>query len=177
MSSNGAGEPAGAPDTRRGPIGARLFRSACARFATGVAVVTVTDAEGRPHGLTVNSFTSLSLDPPLVLISIDLRNSILGHFLAASYFAINILAEGQESLSLRFSSVSENRFAGIAWRTSELGLPLLDGALAHLECAVIRPVDAGDHTVLMGEVRAADYSEGRPLVYFSSGYRRLDSGV
>jgi flavin reductase (DIM6/NTAB) family NADH-FMN oxidoreductase RutF len=160
---------------RAGPVPAQLYRRACAQFATGITVVTVVDANGHPHGMTVNSFSSVSLDPPLVLVSIDLRNSILGHFLSASFFAINILAEGQEGLSRRFSSVSEERFEGVEWHISPLGLPLLDGVLAHLECSVARTFEAGDHTVLVGEVRDASYAHGKPLVFFNSGYRNLHS--
>ena len=181
MSSNAAGERAESlaaqleahKETGLGRVSSQLYRRVCAQFATGIAVVTVADATGHPHGLTVNSFTSVSLEPPLVLVSIDLRNSILGHFQAASFFAINILAEGQENLSQRFSSVAENRFAGVQWRESALGLPLLDGVLAHLECAVARTLEVGDHTVLIGEVRHAACDEGKPLVYFNSGYRHL----
>jgi flavin reductase (DIM6/NTAB) family NADH-FMN oxidoreductase RutF len=156
-------------------VGPQLYRRSCAQFATGITVVTVIDAHGHPHGMTVNSFSSVSLDPPLVLVSIDLRNSILGHFLSASAFAINILAEGQEALSQRFSSVSERRFEGVEWRSSPAGMPLLDGVLAQLECSVVRTFEAGDHTVLIGEVRHACYAEGRPLVYFDSVYRSLNS--
>jgi flavin reductase (DIM6/NTAB) family NADH-FMN oxidoreductase RutF len=155
------------------PVDATLYRQTCARFATGITVVTVADEGGHPHGMTVNSFSSVSLDPPLVLVSIDLRNAILGHFLSSRFFAINILAEHQQHLSQRFSSTSENRFSNIAWHAGETGVPLLEGVLAHLECSVSRTFDAGDHTVLLGEVRYAGYKEGRPLVYFGSSYQNL----
>ncbi len=154
-------------------VGPRLYRRACAQFATGITVVTVIDANGHPHGMTVNSFSSVSLDPPLILVSIDLRNSILGHFLSASAFAINVLAEGQEAISRRFSSVSERRFEGVEWHSSPAGMPLLDGVLAHLECSVAQTFEAGDHTLLIGEVRHASYREGRPLLYFDSAYQAL----
>jgi flavin reductase (DIM6/NTAB) family NADH-FMN oxidoreductase RutF len=150
-----------------------LYRRTCARFATGITVVTVVDEFGRPHGMTVNSFSSVSLDPPLVLVSIDLSNAILGHFLSSSYFAINILAEHQEHLSRRFASVSENRFNDIGWHPGEFGVPLLDGVLAQLECSVTTTLEAGDHTVLIGEVRLAGCTDGKPLVYFDSSYRTL----
>ena len=88
-------------------------------------------------------------------------------------FAINILAEHQQHLSRQFSSPSENRFTDVEWRSGELGVPLLDGVLAHLECAVAQTFEAGDHTVLVGEVRFAGYTEGRPLVYFGSSYSAL----
>jgi flavin reductase (DIM6/NTAB) family NADH-FMN oxidoreductase RutF len=162
------------PESLR-PIDSSLYRRTCGQFATGITVVTVVDAGGQPHGMTVNSFSSVSLEPPLVLVSIDLRNAILGHFLASSFFAINILAEHQEDLSQRFSSTSANRFDGIGWHSAISGTPLLDGVLAHLECSVVRTFEAGDHTVLIGEVIRAGYSAGRPLVYHDSSYQSLSS--
>jgi flavin reductase (DIM6/NTAB) family NADH-FMN oxidoreductase RutF len=155
------------------PVDTWLYRRTCAQFTTGITVVTVLDSLGHPHGMTVNSFASVSLDPPLVLVSIDLRNAILGHFISSSWFAINVLAEDQENLSRRFSSASENRFVDVDWHQGASGMPVLDGVLAHLECSVVQTFEAGDHTVLLGEVRSAECREGRPLIYFDSGYRSL----
>jgi flavin reductase (DIM6/NTAB) family NADH-FMN oxidoreductase RutF len=155
------------------PVDSWLYRRTCAQFATGITVVTVLDSNGHPHGMTVNSFSSVSLDPPLVLVSIDLTAAIVGHFISSSWFAINILAEHQEYLSRRFSSPSENRFAGVDWHQGASGTPLLDGVLAHLECSVVRTFEAGDHSVLIGEVRVAEYREGKPLIYFNSCYQNL----
>jgi flavin reductase (DIM6/NTAB) family NADH-FMN oxidoreductase RutF len=155
------------------PVDAWLYRRTCAQFATGITVVTVLDSLGHPHGVTVNSFSSVSLDPALVLVSIDLRNAILGHFISSSWFVINILAEHQEHLSRRFSIASENRFIDVNWRAGTSGTPILEGVLAHLECSVVRTFEAGDHTVLIGEVRGAGYVEGKPLLYFNSGYQSL----
>jgi flavin reductase (DIM6/NTAB) family NADH-FMN oxidoreductase RutF len=161
------------PDDLLVNIDPRLYRRTCARFTTGITVVTTLDNEGHPHGMTVNSFSSVSLDPPLVLVSIDLKNAILGHFISSSWFAINVLAEHQEDLSRRFSSASERRFLGLEWRAGACGIPLLEGVLAQLECSVVRTFEVGDHTLLIGEVRRAGYVEGRPLVYFDSAYRHL----
>jgi len=149
------------------------YRRTCAKFATGITVVTTLDSHGHPHGMTVNSFTSVSLEPPLVLVSIDLRNSILGHFISTSWFGINVLAEHQEHLSRRFSSTAENRFLDVNWRAGISGTPLLDGVLAQFECAVVQTFEAGDHTILVGEVRGAVCHEGKPLVFFDSKYRSL----
>jgi flavin reductase (DIM6/NTAB) family NADH-FMN oxidoreductase RutF len=149
------------------------YRRTCAQFVTGITVVTTLDSHKHPHGMTVNSFSSVSLDPPLVLVSIDLRNAILGHFISSSWFAINILAEHQEELSRRFSSPSENRFLEVDWHPGVSGTPLLDGVLAQMECSVVRTFEAGDHTVLIGEVRRATHTEGKPLVFFDSGYHHL----
>jgi flavin reductase (DIM6/NTAB) family NADH-FMN oxidoreductase RutF len=154
-------------------IDTRLYRRTCAQFATGITVVTTIDSQGHPHGMTVNSFSSVSLDPPLVLVSIDLKNAILGHFISTSWFAINILAEHQEELSRRFSSSSGDHFLNLDWRVGASGAPLLEGVLAQLECSVVRTFEAGDHTVLIGEVRRARYGEGKPLLYFDSGYQHL----
>ncbi|HEY3823680.1 MAG TPA: flavin reductase family protein [Bryobacteraceae bacterium] len=154
-------------------IDAWRYRRTCAQFVTGITVVTTLDSHGHPHGMTVNSFSSVSLDPPLVLVSIDLKNAILGHFISSSWFAINILAEHQEDLSRRFSSASENRFLELNWQAGASGVPLLEGVLAQLECAVVRTFEVGDHTVLIGEVRRAGFSEGKPLVFFDSAYRQL----
>lgn len=155
-------------------VTASAFRHACARFATGVTVVTVVDEAGHPHGMTVNSFASVSLDPPLVLVSIDLRNAILGHFLSRRFFGINILQEGQEEISRRFSNPAEKRFEGIEWTRGSSGVPVLRDMLATLECAVTRSFEEGDHAVLIGRVIHATFSNGRPLLYFGSEYRSLN---
>src|SRR5580658_8120046 len=114
------------------------YRRTCAQFTTGITVVTTLDSHGHPHGMTVNSFSSVSLDPPLVLVSIDLKNAILGHFISSSWFAINVLAEHQEELSRRFSGPFKDRFAGLDWYVGRSGTPLLPGVVAQLECSVER---------------------------------------
>ena len=164
--------------TASAPVDGSLFRRVCGRFATGVTVVTTSDSEGNPHGLTVNSFCSVSLEPPLVLVSIDSRNSSLGRFLEGTPFAINILAVSGEELSRRFSASVDDRFGGIAWTRGLTGAPLLPGALAYFECVLEKAVEAGDHTVLIAAVknlRLADQDSGQnePLVFFDSTYRAL----
>jgi flavin reductase (DIM6/NTAB) family NADH-FMN oxidoreductase RutF len=154
-------------------IAASQYRRACALFATGITVITTVDESGRPHGMTVNSFSSVSLDPPLVLICVDLKNAILGHFMTSAWFAVNVLEERQEAISRRFSSPSENRFHGIEWAPGESGAPLLAGVLAQMQCALTKTFEIGDHAVLVGEVRHASYREGRPLLYFNSAYRKI----
>jgi len=154
-------------------VDSTLFRRVCARFPTGVTVITVRDAEGHPHGVTISSFSSLSLKPQLVMVCIDLQSGVLGHFLESSHFAINVLAEDQEHHSRRFASTSESRFLGVEWREAESGVPLLEGSLAHLECATTRWFEAGDHVVLIGEVLRAACREGKPLIFFASQYTTL----
>jgi len=123
--------------------------------------------------LTINSFASLSLDPPLVMVSINLRCSALQHFLESVHFTINVLADDQEHHSRRFARHAEDRFQGVGWRAAASGAPLLDGALAHLECSRLRWFEAGDHAVLIGQVVRAGCRDGRPLVFFQSGYASL----
>ncbi len=154
-------------------VGPHAFLRACAQFTTGVAVTTVLDSAGAPHGMTVNSFTSVSLQPPLVLVCIDRKARILEHFLNSDLFAINILRENQESLSRRFAQEYEDRFGSVEWYPGETRMPLIPGALATLECSVFQRLESGDHTVVIGEVVSAIRHEGRPLIYFSSSYRSL----
>lgn len=149
------------------------YRRACSRFATGITVVTVVDAEGRPHGVTMNSFSSVSLDPPLVLVSLDLKSALLGHFLTCKGFAINVLRDDHEHLSRRFASTAADRFEGVAWHPGESGYPLLEGMIAHFECRRAQHFEVGDHTVLIGEVLRVETAPGKPLLYFDSGYREI----
>jgi flavin reductase (DIM6/NTAB) family NADH-FMN oxidoreductase RutF len=153
------------------------FRKACGAFTTGVAIATVTGRDGKPHGLTVNSFTSVSLHPPLVLICIAHKAATHGPFASAASFIINILRDAQEDLSARFASSHSNRFDGVDWRAGANGAPVLAGSLAVLECEMRERIDAGDHTMFLGEVRhaaCADQAEASaPLVYFSGKYAKL----
>ncbi len=154
-------------------VTAESFRSACAKFATGVAVVTTLAPSGDPHGLTINSFCSLSLDPPLVMIAIARDCVFLQHFESSGHFAVNILSEHQRDLSNRFAQLPEGRFTGVAWRSGATGSPLIEGALAVLECNTVQVFDTGDHRVLIGEAIAVEIGEGRPLVFFGSDYSGL----
>jgi flavin reductase (DIM6/NTAB) family NADH-FMN oxidoreductase RutF len=167
MSSNPVTVP------RKG-VGPETFLRACAQFTTGVAITTVLDQSAAPHGLTVNSFTSVSLEPPLVLVSIDRKTRIIEHFAKSDYFAINILRENQQELSMRFARPLDDRFDTVEWYPGESGMPLIAGSLAMIECAIERRIDAGDHVILIGEVISAVRHEGRPLLYFGSSYRRID---
>jgi flavin reductase ActVB len=150
------------------------FCRTCARFPTGVTILTVVDAKGAPHGMTASSFTSVSLDPPLVLVCVDHRATVMEHLRQCEHFGINILSEGQHELSTRFARRGEDRFEGIAWTPGHHGVPVIPGVLASFECGVHRLVDAGDHAILIGEVQHAEHRDGRPLVYFRSGYHKLD---
>lgn len=142
------------------------------RFATGVAIATCCRA-GQPHGLTINSFVSVSLEPPLVSFCIDRGAQALSAFLDAASFAVHVLSASQEDLSNRFARRAGDRFQDLAWRPGALGDPLLDGVLASFECAKWQTVEAGDHFLLLGEVKNIEIQEGDPLLYFGSRYRRL----
>lgn len=150
-----------------------LFRKSCGRYATGIAVATVTGPDGKPYGLTVNSFTSVSCAPPLVLICVDYRCTLLPMFRSSSWYGINVLSDHQRDLSIRFSQRELDRFDGIEWRRSENGVPFIPSCLASLECCVSQTVEAGDHAILIAEVTSAEWRDGEPLVYFGSSYRHL----
>jgi flavin reductase (DIM6/NTAB) family NADH-FMN oxidoreductase RutF len=139
-----------------------------------VAVVTTRAADGTPHGLTINSFSSLSLDPPLVMVAIDRSCAVLRSFESNGHYAINILREDQLALSMKFAQIPEGRFTGVEWRVGHTGSPVLNGVLAVLDCRTVNVVDTGDHRVLIGEVVNTEIGEGRPLLFFGSKYVRLE---
>jgi len=152
----------------------RTLRDALGCFATGVTVVTTTDATGQPIGLTANSFSSVSLDPPLILFCLARSSSNLERFRQAEHFAINVLHIGQQPTSGAFARSNAERFEGVAWETWETGAPILSGALASFECVPHEVVEAGDHLVFIGRVTRARFEPRRdPLLYFRGKYRRL----
>ncbi len=155
-------------------VDAETFRRACGKFATGIAIVTARGTDGQPHGLTVNSFTSVSLTPPLVLVCLDRECNLLLHFLPMGNFAIHLLRHDQEDISIRFAEWETGRFTGLDWKEGLAGVPVLAHALATLQCRTRELIEAGDHIILIGEVLQADYSEGLPLLYFSGAYQRLE---
>ena len=154
------------------PIDDARFRQAMGHFASGVTVVTTASA-GELYGMTVSSFSSLSLNPPLVLICID--KSVPSHDMIrdSGRFVVNILEERQEHLSRRFATTATDKFKGVAWHSGQLGLPVLDNTLAAIECRLRSALDGGDHTIFVGEVVAAEVREGAPLLYYRRGYREL----
>jgi flavin reductase (DIM6/NTAB) family NADH-FMN oxidoreductase RutF len=167
MSSDGS-------KARLAPIASEEFRHACGRFATGVTVATALDAHGRPHGLTVNSFNSISLTPPLVSICLGLNVTVLGAFHEAEYYGINVLAENQREISDRFARKGLDRFANISWHRGKSGAPLITGCIASLECAIRQRIPCGDHEIFIGEVVHTQVNSGQPLIFYASGYRRLE---
>jgi 3-hydroxy-9,10-secoandrosta-1,3,5(10)-triene-9,17-dione monooxygenase reductase component len=152
------------------------FRQLLGRFATGVTVVTVLLPDGRPAGMTANSLSSVSLSPPLLSLCIDHAAELYAPLLAAPAFIVNILEASQESLSRRFAAKEVDRFDGIGYHPSPRGQPVLDGALAWIECVPHARCEAGDHTILIGRLLGGGTTDGAPLIYFRGGYAGLTRG-
>ena len=146
------------------------LRRAFGKFATGVAVVTTSDATGAPVGLTINSFSSVSLEPALVLWSLTSISPKLDIFRKASHFAINILAEDQRAICETFAKRSPDRFAKIDWHRGIADLPVIANTLATFECRRTMTTEAGDHVVFFGEVQECEQSDLDPLLFFSGKY-------
>lgn len=148
----------------------RALRDAFGCFMTGVTVVTTLDAGGTPLGFTANSFSSVSLDPPLLLVSIAKKSSNLAAFEGAAGFAVNILAEGQKDISATFARPVEDRFATVYWRRGPVGSPLLAGVSAWFDCTMAQVVDAGDHLILIGRVGGFETTPAPGLGYYRGAY-------
>lgn len=157
-----------------GALNSRAMRDAFGCYGTGVAIATTRSSAGAPVGLTINSFSSLSLDPPLVLWSIDLGAGSLSAFREASKFAINILSEGQADIARLFAKADVCRFSNAPHAISDLDLPVIDGALATLECAVETRHPGGDHEIMVGRVLRISHAIGlKPLVFWRGAFRSL----
>jgi flavin reductase (DIM6/NTAB) family NADH-FMN oxidoreductase RutF len=154
---------------------ARAFRDALGRFATGVTVVTVDTLEG-PMGFTANSFSSVSLDPPLVLWSPARASSRYPYYAAAAHFTIHVLGAEQDDLSRRFSRGGAG-FDGLARETTPEGVPVIPGALARFDCAHHASHDGGDHLIVVGRVLRAAFRDGPPLLFSQGGFGRFQPGL
>lgn len=165
----------GAMSTTR-TVAANDFRAALARWASGVTVVTAAGPDG-PVGLTASAFTSLSLDPPLVLVCVGQAGASHDPVIAAPGFAVHLLGEDQEHLSARFARARDDRFTETEWEPGPFGAPLIPGCLARLVCARESAFEGGDHTILVGRVTDVELDDGRPLVYWMGGYRGLTPTV
>jgi flavin reductase ActVB len=149
------------------------FRHVLSHFASGVTIVTTCDADQRPTGLTASAFSSVSLDPPLILICVDHKSQSYPHIREGKRFAINILHQGHEALSRRFASSRLDKFDGVSYTLGTLGVPLLEQALAQLECQTVNEHVEGDHTIFVGRVQAVHVGHGEPLLYYRGRYHRL----
>jgi flavin reductase (DIM6/NTAB) family NADH-FMN oxidoreductase RutF len=154
-------------------VGADDFRHVCGHFATGVTIITTRESDGRPTGLTASAFTSVSLDPPLVLVCVSHKSQSFPALRDGGTFAVNILRDSEEAVSRRFATTRLDKFDGVPYTVSPLGLPLLDDALAHVECVTVSAYPEGDHTIFVGRVERARAESGDPLLYFRGQYQRL----
>ncbi|TAK02353.1 MAG: flavin reductase [Chloroflexota bacterium] len=164
------------------------FRQLMGRFVTGVSVVT-TISDGRPAGITVNALSPVSLEPPLVMVALDRRRFIHPMVRGLGRYAVNVLGEGQQALSDCFAhaavkpgELGREEFCGAAWHAGPTGLPILDGAIAGLECTVVETYPAGDHDLFIGRVDALDdggpgAEEIGPLLYFRRRYLRIEQAA
>jgi len=152
---------------------ARELRRVMGSFCTGVTIITTRDDAGHPFGLTANAVTSVSLDPPLVLVCVDRKAESHAHFYTSKVFVVNILSEEQEALSRRFAVSGGEKFADVPCHPGRLGALVLDGTLAHLECRIVETHEAGDHVIHIGEVDHAETHGGRPLLFFQGKYGQL----
>ncbi|GIP49095.1 monooxygenase [Paenibacillus sp. J53TS2] len=154
-----------------------VWRNTMGQFATGVTVITTLDQEGNPLGMTANAFTSLSLDPPMVLICVDRHSATLTELAATGKYCVNILEKSQESISRQFAKKGGNeKFLGIAYHAGETGLPVLEGCLTSVECVVEDVLEGGDHLVLLGRGLHIHTPEGaaEPLLFYRGKYAALD---
>ena len=152
------------------------FRQLLGRFATGVTVLTTRDPDGRPIGMTASSVASVSLRPPLVLVSVDKANDMHGALRTAQRFVLNVLAADQAALSRRFALDHPDRFEGISYRETKHGMPVLEGVLASIECEKQGEAPGGDHTVFFGLVTGGAVTDRSPLLYYRGGYAGLQGG-
>lgn len=149
------------------------LRRVMGHFATGVTVITTKDADGNPSGLTANAFMSLSLNPPLVVISVDKSASCYNCFELQNGFTVNFLSEGQEDISRRFATKGADKFAGLQWRAGNNGAAIIEGVVGHVECKITQCHDGGDHTIVVGEILDLSATGERPLLFFKGKYQRL----
>ena len=148
------------------PVASADLRGVMRNYLTGVTIVTITGPDNKPYGLTVSSFNSVSLSPPLILWSLDNRNDRLSLFQNAIGFAVNIMAADQLTLCQKFAAADNDRFSNCDWQLGPYGQPLLNNALANLECRPWAEYDGGDHTIFVGEVMSIKQTKGKAAVFF-----------
>jgi flavin reductase (DIM6/NTAB) family NADH-FMN oxidoreductase RutF len=157
-------------------IDPRDFRSALGTYATGVTIITAAGPDGKPYGLTCNSFASVSLNPPLVLWSLGTFSQALTIFQNASHFAVHVLGVSQQSLASKFAKSSEDKFAGVEWTPGLGNAPLLADSVAHFQCRAANRYYGGDHVIFLGAVEAYAYNRKEPLLFARGGYGRFLPG-
>jgi flavin reductase (DIM6/NTAB) family NADH-FMN oxidoreductase RutF len=166
-------DPANELASDRSPIDPRDFRNALGAYATGVTIITAAGSDGKPYGLTCNSFASVSLNPPLVLWSLVLYSSSLNAFQNASHFAVNVLGVSQQALANKFAKSSDDKFVGVEWTPGLGKAPLLAGSVANFQCRSVNRYYGGDHVIFLGAVEAYSYNRDEPLLFARGGYGRF----
>jgi len=166
-------DPANELASDHSPIDPRDFRDALGTYATGVTIITAVAADGKPYGLTCNSFASVSLNPPLVLWSLGMFSQGLSVFQNASHFAVNVLGVSQQALASRFAKSSEEKFADVKWTPGLGGAPLLADSVANFQCRAANRYYGGDHVIFLGAVEAYSYNRREPLLFAHGGYGRF----
>lgn len=156
-------------------VSADDFRNALSRFPSGVNVVTTKDADGRPHGITVSAFCSVSLAPPLVLICIEKSTASHDAFNESGVFVVNTLRASHQHISEQFAAPAVDKFDAVAFRPGIDGVPVLIDALASIECRLQHAYDGGDHTIFVGKVEHATTGQGTPLIYHQAEYKNINS--
>jgi flavin reductase (DIM6/NTAB) family NADH-FMN oxidoreductase RutF len=155
------------------PIDPRDFRNALGTYATGVTIITAAGTDGKPYGLTCNSFASVSLNPPLVLWSLVLYSSSLSVFQNANHFAVNVLGASQQALANKFAKSSEDKFVGVEWTPGVGNAPLIKDSVANFQCRAVNRYYGGDHVIFLGAVEAYAYNRSEPLLFARGEYGRF----
>ena len=166
-------DPANELASNQSDIDPRDFRNALGTYATGVTIITAADAAGKPYGLTCNSFTSVSLNPPLVLWSLVIYSQSMNVFQNASHFAVNVLGASQKPLASRFAKSSDSKFEGVDWTPGLGGAPLLPGSVANFQCRTVDRYYGGDHVIFLGAVESYRYDGSEALLFARGGYGRF----
>lgn len=166
-------DPANELASDSSPIDPRDFRNALGTYGTGVTIITATAADGKPFGITCNSFASVSLNPPLVLWSLGIYSSSLTVFQNASHFAVHILGASQQALANKFAKSSDDKFAGVDWTPGLGDAPVLADSVANFQCRSVNRYYGGDHVIFLGAVEAYAYNTGEPLLFARGTYGRF----
>lgn len=166
-------DPANELASDSSPIDPRDFRNALGTYGTGVTIITAVGSDGRPYGLTCNSFASVSLNPPLVLWSLGIFSQSMSVFQNASHFTVNVLGASQQALAARFAKSSEGKFAGVEWAPGLGNAPILADSVANFQCRAANRYYGGDHVIFLGAVEAYSYNRREPLLFARGGYGRF----
>ena len=166
-------DPANELASDHSPVDPKDFRNALGTYPTGVTIITAAGPDGKPYGLTCNSFASVSLNPPLVLWSLGVFSQNMSVFQNASHFTINVLGASQQALASKFAKSSEDKFAGVEWKPGLGGAPLLADSVANFQCRAANRYYGGDHVIFLGAVEAYSYNRLEPLLFARGGYGRF----